>query len=377
MDKKYLLLIFIIVILIYFNLKKETFIPSVELTEYSKIRTLSTFMKRVCNILEENNIEYWIYFGTLLGSVRDKGIIPWEDNLNICIMESEMDKLLKLSRKFRDEYKLHITKIFFGYQICNIDNKYPFIDLYVMINHKDYIFFKSEDIYKLWKNHVTHKSNIFPLKLVEFYDYYVYAPNNPIAILDSGYPNWRKEGIKRSFNHVTSKSDLDINKFNIEYDINRLTIWQYVKYNVKNNIKKACNYNCQILFVNEKNILNYLPEISEYKSNDNLVKYYPILLLYKYGGIYINEKIQIKENIEPIRQLLKGHDFVYVKHQNEIITSVLGSKPNSYMLAELINNISENDNNLDYEKLYVNTINEFNTKHNITDNYVNFNIFFK
>lgn len=39
------------------------------------------------DILERNNIEYFITFGTLIGAVRHKGFVPWDRDFDIMIME--------------------------------------------------------------------------------------------------------------------------------------------------------------------------------------------------------------------------------------------------------------------------------------------------
>ena len=50
----------------------------------------------VDEILRKNGFTYWIDAGTCLGAVRHKGFIPWDDDMDICMMRDEYEEALKV-----------------------------------------------------------------------------------------------------------------------------------------------------------------------------------------------------------------------------------------------------------------------------------------
>lgn len=50
-------------------------------------------------LCEINNIKYSLHGGTLLGAVRDKSFIPWDDDIDIALSRKDFNKLLKSLNK--------------------------------------------------------------------------------------------------------------------------------------------------------------------------------------------------------------------------------------------------------------------------------------
>ena len=47
---------------------------------------------------EENNLRYFLGFGTLLGAVRHQGFIPWDDDIDVCMPRPDYERFLELTK---------------------------------------------------------------------------------------------------------------------------------------------------------------------------------------------------------------------------------------------------------------------------------------
>lgn len=72
-------------------------------------------LKDIDKVCKKNKIKYWIDFGTLLGAVRHKGFIPWDDDIDISMEASDFEKFCKIAEK-----ELKGTKCVFRKAPCNI-----------------------------------------------------------------------------------------------------------------------------------------------------------------------------------------------------------------------------------------------------------------
>lgn len=56
-------------------------------------------MRKLHDVCHENNIRYFYDAGSLLGAIRHKSFIPWDDDVDVVFMRPEYEKLLALPRE--------------------------------------------------------------------------------------------------------------------------------------------------------------------------------------------------------------------------------------------------------------------------------------
>ena len=75
--------------------------------EIKRLQEIETEMlKAITDFCDSNGLTYYLYCGTLLGAVRHKGFIPWDDDIDIAMPLKDYRKFLKLSNKLPEPYVL-------------------------------------------------------------------------------------------------------------------------------------------------------------------------------------------------------------------------------------------------------------------------------
>lgn len=59
-------------------------------------RVLLGMLKDFAVLCERNDLRWFVAFGTAIGALRDKGFIPWDDDVDICMPREDLDRLVSI-----------------------------------------------------------------------------------------------------------------------------------------------------------------------------------------------------------------------------------------------------------------------------------------
>ena len=164
---------------------------------------LLLMMDKMHNILTRNNIKYFIEGGSLLGAVRHKGLIPWDDDIDLGIFDKDFEKVIplfeknlydaqmqiKLQRSNKDMIKVFVSDLWFKNTETGQIIGTPTIDIFKYTKANNKVQLASLKDRQRFKNCYYLKSEIFPLKRYDFDYISVMGANDPIPFLKRYYGN--------------------------------------------------------------------------------------------------------------------------------------------------------------------------------------------
>lgn len=166
-------------------------------------------LKFIHDTFVRHKIRYFMVGGTLLGAIRHAGVIPWDDDGDICIFKEDVPKLRKLVGYFdKNGYDLQE-----GTEEGNACNKRKNsctwflscrkknclgVDIFVMYKKGDKVTYYDPDWEKADNGGgrcYFDKDLMFPLLPYRFGNFFLYGPHNAIQHLNRCYgTDWSSQG---------------------------------------------------------------------------------------------------------------------------------------------------------------------------------------
>jgi len=167
---------------------------NIKITDTQILDEMYVLLLELDKLLNKNKIQYFISSGTLLGYQRHGGFIPWDNDVDICIFDTDLQKMQKLAKNLENKnYPFNIKKVDPGFVFLKKKfMKKTFIDISIL-SLTDNRTYKYGYPYKngkptyntslIWPKDIFYKKYIFPLKRKKFLDFKINIPNNPEKIL--------------------------------------------------------------------------------------------------------------------------------------------------------------------------------------------------
>ena len=348
------------------------------LTDYDLVHELNVLLKETIKLFNENNLTYWAAGGNLMGALREKGSVPWDDDADFFVWDHDWKKLLEMKSQLN---KINIEIVTFPRSKCyklffmngtdiKREFKIPFIDIFLTKKEGENVYILDIETNKTnkeeyFKNDYFKFEDIYPIKLYQYEDFQISGPNNPYEYLNRGFKEWQNTG--KSSHHIANKYSSTVNKiFKIYYynpNITKTYLW-LINHSLSSQNEKVINQNLsnyfEIITLNEDNILKFMPELKSITESKTL-KYQLIssMFLYKYGGVFIDSSLfSITSKLVEVIDRLKKYEFIAFGCDsngdcNKPSTKIMASKPKRILMENFLirlikrsNEENENSNNI-------------------------------
>lgn len=278
-------IIIVIIILLLLTVKKTNIKENIKENFNHIDETVHNDIYDILDIIHKlftkYKITYWIMSGTLLGAIRHKKIIPWDDDADIGALLKDSSKIVNLKEELL-ENGYDICDFFGGYKIFKINGyiipnyqwKFPFCDIFIL-NLKNNIYkCISEKAQEYWPDEYFKYNEIYPIRTIKFNNIYVNTINKPYPYLDRYFGNtWAIKGYEQYDHQLEKKKKRKIQILSEICDINYIWI-----FNSEYNHDLFLQYNDTyvVMFVNDNNINIFLDDISNNQDTNkqNILKRY-------------------------------------------------------------------------------------------------------
>lgn len=273
-------------------------------------------MLDIDRICKENNLIYFLDFGTLLGAVRHKGFIPWDDDMDIGMPKKDYVKFGEIVKKeWSDEYTILTLK----------DNSDANAYMYRMIN-KDCISLNEHHLSKFYGFPYIVGMDIFP------YDYLPKDSDSLKKDLDFMMKELVDINKEKNFNKMMSK----IKK--VEQLTGRL-------FDKDNKIKTEWGLCYEKLIEDrtkeETDIMCYIPSWQKKESKKIQASWIKDIQEVEFEGFQFKALVNAHKQLEGeygdysiLYRDKNGHAYPFYDKQQNVIEKYSGSKFRRYVFSE-------------------------------------------
>lgn len=194
-------------------------------------------LQQTHKIFTDNHIFYCMEGGTLLGAIRHKGLIPWDDDADLMVWKVDQARIMSL-RPIFNSVGLELTerdheRVMRIY--CKTGSKFPFIDLFLYtmpVRDDDNMYrclpYKKNQYdqsvitcstqtvqkeaccyprrerkdFAWWWTHQNRGKDLFPLKLYKFEHFELQGPHDPEPYLTTWYGKDYMTNFKVTHSHA-------------------------------------------------------------------------------------------------------------------------------------------------------------------------------
>lgn len=189
--------------------------------DVKELKKLDILLRLFNDVCVKEKISFMLYGGSLLGSYRHHGKIPWDDDVDVLVgskFKKRLRQILETESDWSNFLSVQTNTLSQWKVYRKADDHWPFID----------VFFYDENQTHLWDTapqyqgrFVYHNKDVFPFKFRLFNGLCMPVPKNIRVILEQNYDVDRCQS--PSFNHFTNSRIPSKRRLNLP--CNQLYAW--------------------------------------------------------------------------------------------------------------------------------------------------------
>jgi len=166
-----------------------------------------SLLQRVVAIAEARHTHLYLFWGTLVGHVREGRILPWDDDIDLALFDKSGGQYAELRAAFEaaglrtweheDDGQIWLKVFDPSYSVYSDKPwSWPFVDIFIYSQ-------VATDLEKLPSEYSAPRELILPGRAVAFEGAACWEPELPLALLDLHYPGWRVVEVSSAIDHRT------------------------------------------------------------------------------------------------------------------------------------------------------------------------------